>query len=169
MVIPNTGGSQVWQTLNVNNVLLDAGPQSMRLVMDVNGGSGVVGNFNYVQATLTFSNNPPAVSLTSPPDEATYSSPMDVVFSANASDPGGSVKKVDFYASGALIGTASNAPYSVVWSNATTGNYLLLAKATDNIGSTTTSLARTIRIINWRVVLHWLSASGARNDPSRRF
>lgn len=148
LIIPNTGGSQIWQTLNVNNVLLDAGLQSMRLVMDVNNSAGVVGNFNYVQATLTLSNNPPSVSLTAPQDEATYSSPMDVVLSANASDAGGSVQKVDFFASGALIGTVSNTPYSMVWSNATAGNYLMLAKATDNIGSTTTSAARTIRIIN---------------------
>jgi glucose/arabinose dehydrogenase len=150
MIIPNTGGAQSWQTLSVNNVLLDAGLQSMRVILDVNNSAGVVGNFNFVQATLTLSNTPPTVALTAPPDEATYSSPMDVTLSANASDPdsGGSVRKVDFYASGALIGTVSNAPYTMVWSNATAGNYLIEAKATDNIGSTTTSASRTIRIIN---------------------
>jgi cytochrome c len=148
MVIPNTGGAQSWQTLSVNNVLLDAGLQSMRVVMDVNSGVGTVGNFNYVQATLTMSNNPPAIVLTAPPDEATYSAPMDVALSANASDPGGSIQKVEFFASGKLVGTVSNAPYSLVWSNATAGNYLIEAKATDNIGSTTTSASRTIRIIS---------------------
>ena len=148
IIIPNTGGAQAWQTLNVNNVLLDAGQQSMRLVMDVNNSAGVVGNFNFVQATLTLSNNPPSISLTAPQDEATYSSPMDVPVSANASDPGGSVQKVDFFASGQLIGTVSNAPYSMVWSNVAPGNYLIQAKATDNIGSTTTSAARTIRVIS---------------------
>ena len=148
IIIPNTGGAQNWQTLSVSNVLLDAGQQSMRLVMDVNNGAGAVGNFNYVQAVLTLSNNPPMISLTAPLDEATYSTAENITISANASDPGGSIQKVEFFASGALIGTATNSPYSLVWNNVTAGNYLITARATDNIGSATTSSARTVRVIN---------------------
>jgi len=43
--------------------------------------------------------------------------------------------------------TVSNAPYSLTWSNATNDNYLVTARATDNIGSATTSAARTVRVI----------------------
>src|SRR5207245_7423153 len=69
-------------------------------------------------------------------------------FRDTATDPDGSSAKVDFFASGFLIGTATNAPYTIGWTNVSAGNYLLTARATDNIGNTTTSAARTIRVIN---------------------
>jgi len=78
-------------------VLLDAGQQSMRLLMDVNNGAGTVGNFNYLQATLTLSNNPPTISLTAPQDQATYSSGVNIAVSANASThAGASIQKWSF-------------------------------------------------------------------------
>ncbi len=148
IIIPNTGGAQNWLTLSVSNVLLDAGQQSMRFLMDVNNGVGTVGNFNYLQATLTLSNNPPMISLTAPPDQATYSAGVDITVSANASThPGASIQKVDFFASGTLIGSVMNVPYSIVWSGATNDNYLITARVTDNIGSATTSAPRTVRVI----------------------
>jgi len=52
ILVPNTGGSQAWRTLRVPNVTLSAGPQVWRLVMDTNGSTGGVGNFNWLQATL---------------------------------------------------------------------------------------------------------------------
>ncbi|MDB6068165.1 MAG: C-terminal target protein [Pedosphaera sp.] len=148
LLMPNTGGAQAWQSMNISNVLLDAGPQAMRLVMDTNDASGTVGSFNYVQAILTLSNSPPTVALTGPTDQATFSSPATITVSATAADPGGSVNRVDFFGSGFSIGTASNAPYTINWSNVTAGNYLLTARATDNIGSATVSAPRTIKVIN---------------------
>jgi LmbE family N-acetylglucosaminyl deacetylase len=48
MTVPNTGGWQIWQTLTKPNVSLSAGTHVMRLVMDSNGGTGGVGNFNWI-------------------------------------------------------------------------------------------------------------------------
>jgi len=148
VVIPDTGGWQNWQSLLVTNVLLDAGRQAMRLVMDTNGLSGLVGNFDYLQATLTLSNNPPTVALTAPADQATFSAPASVNVIADAKDLDGTINRVDFFASGFSIGTATNQPYTINWNNIGTGNYLLTARATDNIGNSTTSAPRTIRVIN---------------------
>ena len=47
--IPNTGGWQIWTTVRRSAVALAAGPHVLRLVLDANGGSGAVGNFNDIQ------------------------------------------------------------------------------------------------------------------------
>ena len=57
----------------LTNVVLEAGPQIMRLLLDQSG-PDYVANFNWIQAILTLSNNPPAVALSAPPDVPTTSS-----------------------------------------------------------------------------------------------
>ena len=48
MTVPNTGGWQTWTTIRPPTVALSAGPQVWRLVMDTNGSTKAVGNFNYI-------------------------------------------------------------------------------------------------------------------------
>jgi len=59
--------------------------------------------------------------------------------SASASDPDGSVAKVDFYQGATLIGTATAAPYNITWTGVPQGSYSLTAVATDDAGATATS------------------------------
>ena len=47
IAVPNTGGWQVWTTVTKTGVALAAGPQVIRVVMDANGPSGSVANFNW--------------------------------------------------------------------------------------------------------------------------
>jgi glucose/arabinose dehydrogenase len=61
LTVPDTGGWQSWVTLRVSRVSLAAGPQTWRLVMDVDGATGVVGNINWISV---------AVSTTVPPGSA---------------------------------------------------------------------------------------------------
>ena len=49
LTVPNTGGWQTWTTLRQSSVTLTAGPQVWRLVMDSNGATNAVGNFNYLR------------------------------------------------------------------------------------------------------------------------
>jgi hypothetical protein len=49
LTVPNTGGWQKWTTLRKSAVTLAAGPQVWRLVMDTNGSTSAVGNFNYLR------------------------------------------------------------------------------------------------------------------------
>jgi glucose/arabinose dehydrogenase/type 1 glutamine amidotransferase len=148
ITVPNTGGWQSWQTVSVPNVVLDAGPQIMRVVMDSNAtGGGDIGNFNWFQAVLTLSNSPPTVALTAPPAQAVFSTDTLIQFAATASDPGGSVAKVDYFENGNLLATASNAPYKFIWTNPPAGNYLISARATDNVGNSSLSQSRTIKVI----------------------
>lgn len=51
MTVPDTGGWQTWTTVRRTGVALSAGPQVWRLVMDANGTTTAVGNFNYVRMT----------------------------------------------------------------------------------------------------------------------
>jgi hypothetical protein len=147
-ILPNTGGWQNWQTFSLSNVVMDIGQHVMKLVLDTNDPSGTVGNYNYVQAIRTLSNTPPAISLISPNDQSTFSAPGPITVAASASDVDGSVAKVEFFASGFLIGSVTNPPFQILWTNVLSGNYALTARATDNIGNTTTSAARGIRVIN---------------------
>jgi len=48
IAVPNTGGWQTWTTVSTSGVTLAAGKQVVRLVMDTNGASGSVGNFNWL-------------------------------------------------------------------------------------------------------------------------
>jgi carbohydrate binding protein with CBM6 domain/Big-like domain-containing protein/calcineurin-like phosphoesterase family protein/purple acid phosphatase-like protein len=49
LTVPNTGGWQTWTTIKKTGVALSAGSQTVRLVMDTNGSTGAVGNFNWIR------------------------------------------------------------------------------------------------------------------------
>src|SRR5262249_9401677 len=91
-------------------------------------------------------NSPPAVSITSPADGATFTAPASVTINADASDVDGTVTKVDFYNGTTLLGTDTTNPYSFSWPNVAEGTYTLTAKATDNVGAVTTSSPVTITV-----------------------
>jgi hypothetical protein len=146
IAVPNTGGWQTWATVTVSNIVLEAGQQMMRLVLD-SAGPDYVANFNWISAALILSNNPPQITLTSPADQATFSASQDISIAAKALDIDGTISQVQFYASGFPIGTATSPPYRAIWTNVAAGNYAVLAKATDNVGNATTSQPRTIRVI----------------------
>jgi hypothetical protein len=87
------------------------------------------------------SNVPPTVSITSPTEGATFTSPASLTVTANAADSDGTVASVAFFANGAPIGTDTTSPFSAAWNNVTAGSYTLTAVATDNQGAMTTSAA----------------------------
>ena len=71
----------------------------------------------------------------------TCPSPASMTINATASDSDGNVSRVDFYASGTLIGGDTSNPYSFNWTGVGSGTYSLTAVARDNAGGTTTSSA----------------------------
>jgi hypothetical protein len=52
ILVPTTNGWQSWQTIRVSGITLAAGTQMWRVVMDTNGATTAVGNFNWLKATL---------------------------------------------------------------------------------------------------------------------
>ncbi|HET6671461.1 MAG TPA: Ig-like domain-containing protein [Pyrinomonadaceae bacterium] len=93
---------------------------------------------------------PPSVSLTSPANGAGFNGGAQVTIAADASDADGTVTKVDFFANNTLIGTATTAPYSVVWNNVPVGTHVLMARVADNSGDTALSSAININV-SWAV------------------
>jgi hypothetical protein len=85
-------------------------------------------------------NTPPTVTLTGPANGASVALGGSFTLTATAGDVDGSVAKVEFLANGTVVGQSSSAPsYTVIWTPAAVGSYVLTARATDNLGATTTS------------------------------
>ena len=99
-----------------------------------------------VAITVNGANTPPSVNITAPASGATFTAPATVSITANASDTGGSVTLVEFFQGTTKIGEDASAPYSFSWTNVAAGPYSLTAKATDNLGGTTTSAAVAITV-----------------------
>ena len=91
-------------------------------------------------------NQPPTAALTAPAQNATFTAPASVMLTANASDPDGTITRVDFYRNGTLLGSDTTNSYSWTWNNVPAGTYSLTAVARDDDGATTTSAARTITV-----------------------
>ncbi|MEU8140843.1 glycoside hydrolase family 48 protein [Nonomuraea sp. NPDC048901] len=84
-------------------------------------------------------NKPPTVALTSPSAGQTFAAPATVPIAATAADSDGTIAKVDFYQGTTLLNSDTAAPYAYSWPNVPAGSYSITARATDNLGATTTS------------------------------
>ncbi len=86
-------------------------------------------------------NQPPIVSLSSPTKSNSFIAPATITIDATASDPDGSIIKVEFYQGNVKIGEKTSLPYTITWKEVPEGNYSLTAVATDNYNLKTTSSA----------------------------
>jgi regulation of enolase protein 1 (concanavalin A-like superfamily) len=91
-------------------------------------------------------NQLPTVSITSPANGMTYTAPASVTINASASDPDGTISRVEFYRGSTLIATDTTSPYSASWTSAPAGSYALTARAYDSAGGAQTSAAVNISI-----------------------
>ncbi len=97
-------------------------------------------------ANAASANSPPTIVLTSPSTGFTYVAPASVTLTATASDRDGSITRVQFFAGATLLETLTNSPYSVQLNLPTPGDYVLMARATDNLGAKADSTPVTISI-----------------------
>lgn len=84
-------------------------------------------------------NTPPSVEWIAPSNGASFTDPTSIYLSAQAQDLEGIVTRVSFYVNGSLLATDTNAPYTALWANMMQGEYVLTARATDNLGATAES------------------------------
>ena len=101
--------------------------------------------------TVTKANVPPVVSLTSPSNNASFTSGSSITIIASATDSNGTISKVEFFYDAKLLSQDFTSPYSFAWTNLQTGTYSLTAKATDNQNAVTTSTAVSITVTNANV------------------
>ncbi|MBM3878750.1 MAG: hypothetical protein FJ387_03385 [Verrucomicrobia bacterium] len=90
----------------------------------------------------------PAISITSPADQATFATaPADIPLTVNASVRNSTIAKVEYY-QGVLnqqkIGEATTAPYTLAWPGVGAGRYTLRAKAFSAAGASAVSAPVTI-------------------------
>ena len=97
------------------------------------------------QVTAT-SNQSPTVALITPTNNSAYVAPAIVPLYALASDPDGTIAKVEFYNGATLLGTATSAPYTFRWTAVGAGSYAITAKAYDNQSATVVSAIATINV-----------------------
>jgi hypothetical protein len=94
------------------------------------------------------SNQPPKASITSPKNGATFrwKSNLNINIAATATDPDGTVTKVEFLDGTTVIGQDTLAPYSYPWKAAAVGSHTLTVRATDNAGAVGTSAPVSITV-----------------------
>jgi hypothetical protein len=90
----------------------------------------------------------PIVSITNPVAYDVFPAPANIVIAADASDPDGTISKVEFYQGTTLLGEDLTSPYTFNWTNVQAGSYIITARATDNLGGVTTSLPVSISVVN---------------------
>jgi hypothetical protein len=145
--VTNTEPGNFNAQLNWTNVLVGNYALTARAVDD--GGLTVTSapvNFT-VQTAL------PTVVLGSPTNNATFVSPLTLLLSADALDADKSIGRVDFYSQPStnnpqpvLLGSVSNAPYLLTWSNVSVGPHTLVAVAVDSYGPIVTSAPVNITV-----------------------
>ncbi|EEF59520.1 chitobiase/beta-hexosaminidase C-terminal domain-containing protein [Pedosphaera parvula] len=92
------------------------------------------------------SNQPPVVSISSPTNNSSFPGIASVTITAQATDDDNSVSRVDFYSSNSLLGSVSNAPYSLTVPGFAAGSYSLTAVAYDGAGYSGTSAPVNITV-----------------------
>jgi hypothetical protein len=122
-----------------------AGSYTLKARATDNSGAVVDSSTRSVTVISTGSGSP-SVSLTSPADNASYTAPASISYSATASDPNGKVTRVEFFRGTTLVGRDNKSPYSTSESGVGTGTYILKARATDNSGAVVDSSTRTITV-----------------------
>ncbi|WP_146173517.1 Ig-like domain-containing protein [Pontibacter mucosus] len=94
------------------------------------------------------SNEAPAVAITSPANNASFTAPASINITASASDPDGTVSKVEFFQGTTKIGEDTNISdgWSYTWNDVPAGSYAITARATDDKGTMATSVAVNITV-----------------------
>jgi hypothetical protein len=93
---------------------------------------------------IVSSNQPPVITLTAP---TSVIEGTTVTFSANASDPDGSIALVEFFVNNVSIGTDNTSPYSIDYTPVAGTGQSIKAEATDNLNATTTSNIITMNVV----------------------
>jgi hypothetical protein len=124
--------------------LIDAG---INVGLPFSGQAPDIGAFETASPAPVVANKPPVVSISSPLKSTSFTSPATITINAAASDPDGTIIKVEFFQGTVKIGEKTTTPYSISWKEVPEGTYTLTAAATDNKSSKTVSAAVSITVV----------------------
>jgi hypothetical protein len=122
-VITNVPYSLVWSNVPLGSYALTARAEDNQ---------GLVCTSTVVNVTVG------GIALTAPANNSVIAGPANIPLAAMAVAATG-VSQVQFFAGTNYLGTATSQPYSLVWSNVSSGTYALTAVAVDSYGQNTTS------------------------------
>jgi FlaG/FlaF family flagellin (archaellin) len=142
---------------NVETVIVDLCPSPLMNPVNYSIGSPSSATVYLLPANTT--NLPPSANIVSPTNGEVYYGPTNIPLLARASDPDGTVTKVEFFAGTNDLGRGfplvldppgvngvTGLVYFLNWRNVATNNYSLTAVATDDGGAATTSPAVNISV-----------------------
>ncbi len=90
-------------------------------------------------------NEQPIVSSLSPANDTLFSEGDNVVISVQATDQDGDIAQVEFFVDGKSVGVDNQSPFSLMW-QATAGDHVISAIATDDKGAQSNSVQSNIRV-----------------------
>jgi uncharacterized protein (DUF2141 family) len=122
-----------------------AGTYAVKAIAYDNNGASATSTTSTITVAAA-ANQPPTVSLTAPANGTSYTAPASISFAASASDPNGTISKVEFYNGTTLLNSDTTAPYSYSWTNVAAGTYGVRAVAYDNGGASASSATATITV-----------------------
>lgn len=126
--VPQTGGADNWQTVNIPLTMfqLEKGLKSLSVEFLDSG-------FLLDYLNFKLEDKAPVVNLVSPDDNMSHTYPAQIKISVEASDDDGAITKVAFYNGSQLLGEVVASPFEWQW-DATIGNYQIHAVGTDDSG-----------------------------------
>jgi hypothetical protein len=126
-----SGNNKVWRQLTFGELTTTA------VRVWVTGALASYSRITEVEA-YTAAANGVSSTVTSPTQGGTYTAGTTIPVTASATS-GNGITKVDFFADGSPIGTATVSPFTISWPNVSAGSYTLLSVATDTQGAAATS------------------------------
>jgi predicted phosphodiesterase len=123
--IASTGSWINYQPFNTV-ITLTAGNHDLRMLASTGGFNLDWYDFESISITK------PLVTITSPANGASFDELIPVPVEVTASDPNGTIVKVEFYLDGNKIGEDTSEPYTYELIGASVGSHVLTAAATDN-------------------------------------
>ena len=117
--------------------------------------------------SITITNLPPTATLTAPAGGSQYTYPATVNLAAIASDPDGTVAKVEFYDGATKIGEDTTAPYTLAWQPGAGGFHTLTARAVDAYGAIGNSPGVIVSVTRLSTLAYSVPAAtvGGQNYP----
>jgi len=92
-----------------------------------------------VEKLSTTINQLPVVSISSPGNNSTFEVPVTITLTADATDPDGTVSKVEYFNGNIKIGESYSAPFTLPFEIKKAGSYDIIAIATDNLNAIASS------------------------------
>jgi hypothetical protein len=115
---------------NLTELTNGLGPITFAAEAGITYDIGAIGSQGAVTLKLSLSN----LQIVSPADGSNFTNGSTVILQAVPTPTEAPVRRVEFFANGNYLGSVTNAPYALAWTNVYGADYSLEAVAIDNLG-----------------------------------